>query len=415
MTSKHPHHKKKSSWLPSFGLLFVLLWGITLIHFIYDPTPVTTHQSSGITKERIAAALEEGLDKNEFPNEVTINLGDSTQTATVEYALNNSMQHKMEKMIRSYRPDYAAFVALDVLTGKILTLVSYQTAGEKLGNLSLSAIFPAASVFKIVTAAAALDQNKIQPETPIPFTGAYHTLYRRNVNQMETNRWSHWMTLKEAFAKSVNTVFAKIGVMLLDPTQMRTYANKFFFDTKIIADVPVESGEFNLPESDDWAVAEAASGYNRFSLMSPLQGALMAASVVNDGKVMEPYIVSTLKDPEGATIYEVEKKPFAVTMSPDAARALRSLMEETVTVGTSRQTFRTLLKKSPFNTMEIGGKTGSLMSKSPRGKCDWFVGYASHGPDRIAFAALTVNVDTWKVKSSYLARSFVEEYFTHEH
>ena len=175
------------------------------------------------------------------------------------------------------------------------------------------------------------------------------------------------MTLKEAFAKSVNTVFAKIGIYLLDPAQMKSYASKFFFDIKIPADIPIETGEFSMPpETDTWAVAEAASGYNRFSLMSPLQGALMAASVINDGKVMEPYLVNSLKDANGATVYEVEPKLFSSTMSPEASRELRSLMEETVTLGTSRQSFRTLLKKSRLNPWKLAEKPDPSPAVRPK-------------------------------------------------
>ena len=141
MTSQLAHQKKKSSWLPSFGLLFILLWGITLIHFVYDPTPSSPKAGSGITKEVIAASLESSMEKNEFPGEVNLHLKENTLTATVEYSLNNAMQQKMQKVIQSYRPDYAAFVALDVPTGKILTLLSYQNVGEKLGNLSCRQFF----------------------------------------------------------------------------------------------------------------------------------------------------------------------------------------------------------------------------------------------------------------------------------
>ena len=59
----------------------------------------------------------------------------------------------------------------------------------------------------------------------------------------------------------------------------------------------------------------------------------------------------------------------------------------------------------------MGGKTGSLTGLTPRGKNDWFVGYAAQDERRIAFAALTVNKERWRVKSAYLARKVIEVYF----
>jgi beta-lactamase class D len=59
----------------------------------------------------------------------------------------------------------------------------------------------------------------------------------------------------------------------------------------------------------------------------------------------------------------------------------------------------------------VGGKTGSLTGLDPEGKYDWFVGFASHGDQRIAVAALTIHRKLWRVKSSYLARKAIENYF----
>jgi hypothetical protein len=61
--------------------------------------------------------------------------------------------------------------------------------------------------------------------------------------------------------------------------------------------------------------------------------------------------------------------------------------------------------------VEVGGKTGSLTGLEPRGKYDWFVGYAQHGGQKIAISALTIHGKLWRVKSSYLARRAIEQYF----
>lgn len=376
------------------------------------PAPHTVGKLE-VTRERIASALEAPLDKNRFPETIDFVQPDKTLVkARAQYTIDSDMQEGIEKMLRSYQPDYAAFVAMDATTGRVLALASYTRNLSNLGNLTLKAAFPAASVFKIVTATAALDQNKLKPDSVIPFTGSNHTLYRRNVMSQPSNRWARQMTLREAFAKSVNTVFAKIGMYWLKPFQLEEYAHRYRFNQPILTDLPVQAGRIIVPRDDNWAMAEIASGYNRVALMSPLQGAMMAAAVANDGVMMQPYFVDQLNSENGVELYKSQPTQVGVTMSAGTAEELRNLMRETVKSGTSRKAFRDLVRRNKrFAEVDIGGKTGSLHGIYPDGKCDWFVGYGMADGRKIAVAALTVNEENWRVKSSYLARSMIERYF----
>ncbi|MBY0369500.1 penicillin-binding protein [bacterium] len=392
-------------------VLGVAAWCVMLFVFyrLLDRKPVEPSRlSKGVLAQSIGPAVASG----EFPAQIEVDLPPGHLRAKASYTLNPEHQHRIEKLLSSYRPDYAAFVALDATTGRVLVLSSYTHAKEsEPQNLALKASFPAASIFKIVTAAAAIDQGVMSADTIIPFNGANHTLYRRNVTDQKLNRWTRQITLRDAFARSVNTVFAKIGMYVLEPPQLKDYAERFQFNKRIPADMPVEAGQLQAPGEDPWGLAEMASGFNRMSSMSPLQGAMIAAAVVNDGVMMEPYVVEGLQSDSGEILYQANPSPTAITMKPETAEELRTMMNETVRSGTSRSAFRTLLRKKYIENLEIGGKTGSLRGQNPQGKCDWFVGYAKSADQRIAIAALTVNRDLWRVKASYLARVFLEEYF----
>jgi cell division protein FtsI/penicillin-binding protein 2 len=98
-------------------------------------------------------------------------------------------------------------------------------------------------------------------------------------------------------------------------------------------------------------------------------------------------------------------------MKPETAPVMRELMEETIFKGTSRKNFKKLLKDKKFRVLEMGGKTGSMTGTNPRGKTDWFVGYAYLDNQKLAIAAITVNKEKWRVKSTYLAQSLVKVYF----
>lgn len=379
--------------------------------FHWVVAPKTAKPAAGITKADIARSIEPSLKGNEFPDEIEILSGLRKTKVQPTYSLDLLSQHKMEKLLSQYRPDYGAFVAVDAKSGAILALVSFTREKKEIGNLVLKATFPAASVFKVVTAAAAIDQKKADPNTVVAYTGANHTLYKRNLMQKFNPRWARKVTLREAFARSINSVFGKVGLYILKPEELTEYAKRFQFNQAINADVPVQPGTFYLDAEDQYKVAEAASGFTRVAQMSPLQGALMAASIVNEGMMMEPYLVEALRTPQGETTYRAEIKALGQVMNAETARNLRELMRETVVRGTSQRSFRDLLRKKKAQQIEMGGKTGHLTGLSPKGNYDWFVGYATDGKKQIALAALTINEENWRVKASYLARQFIESYY----
>jgi cell division protein FtsI/penicillin-binding protein 2 len=278
--------------------------------------------------------------------------------------------------------------------------------------MTLKATFPAASIFKVVTATAAIDKAGVNPEHKIRYNGGAHTLYKKNVLSEKISRWTNVITLKDAFARSINTAFGRLSIENLHPEDLHEYANRFMFNQQIPADFPVDRGIAYIPTSKGFEMAEAASGYNKSNCMSPIQGAMIAASVANDGLMVVPYIVKTLKDESGNVLYQGETVNRGVTMSKESAHKLRELMGQTVIAGTSRRSFRPLIKDRKFKEIEMGGKTGHLTGDNPRGRVDWFVGYAFDDDRKIAVAAITVNKKFWTVKSGHLGQSMFRKYFS---
>ena len=99
-------------------------------------------------------------------------------------------------------------------------------------------------------------------------------------------------------------------------------------------------------------------------------------------------------------------------ISPQTAKDLRKLMQATTKIGSARKSFGGLHKYKVYRDMKIGGKTGSLTGYSPRGRHDWFVGYAEKDGKRVAYASLIINKEKWYVRSAYVARQFIYEYFS---
>ena len=366
------------------------------------------------TKNKIADILAaRGVDQKnslEYPVETEIEWEGRKEKIILQYSFDAALQGVMQKNLEQYAPDYGAFVAMDATTGRILSMLSYTGAhSEPMGNLAVRATFPSASVFKVVTAAAAIEERKFTAYTMIPYQGANHTLLKRQIFQTPAHRWLKQMSLREAFAKSVNPIFGKIGAFELGAEGLKNYADRFAFNRKIASDIPIQQGQA-LISDEKWSLAETGSGYTLLNRMSPLQGALIASAVVNNGIMMEPFGVQSVHSENGSTIYTAQPKMAWRAIDQKTSMEMRNLMRETVVGGTSRKSFRRFFK-GKYVDLDVGGKTGTLTGDSPAGKYDWFIGYAERGDQRIAFAALTIHKQFWKVKSAYLARLAVENYF----
>jgi len=374
---------------------------------------LSKHILPSIEKSEIAALLgthrfnSKELVNGDFP------VSDRGRQINLHLTLDKDLQERVENLYDRYDPAYAAFVAMDPETGKILAMVDHSSDGHE-GNLALQATFPAASVFKVVTSAAALGEGKIPPNTRFPVNGRYGTLYKSNLRNT-VNRWTRFISIEEAFAKSVNTVFAKIAMNRVGPTVMQKYADNFGFNQTVDFEMPMEMGSAVIPTDDEFGLAESGSGYTRRQTLNPIQGAMIAASVINGGSMPAPYIVESATDLDGNHLYEAEvnKKLFR-PLDKETSRSLAMIMEHTVTQGTARKEFRDYNHHPLLSKLFIGAKTGSLSGTAPAGKYDWFVGFAQSSANprqKIAFASMIVNRKYWKVKSAHIAREAIIQHF----
>jgi peptidoglycan glycosyltransferase len=366
-----------------------------------------------ITRKEVAQLLGNQRLSSEQVKKAALVASNGKENFQLKLSLNPELQEKIENLYRRYDPAYAVFVALDPDTGKILAMVDHSTDGHH-NNLALQSSYPAASIFKVVTSAAALGEGKIAPNSRFPVNGRYTTLYKSNLRDT-VNRWTRFISIEEAFAKSVNTVFGKIAMNRVGPAAMQRYADGFGFNQQVDFDMPIEFGSALVPTNDSFGLAESGSGYTRKQTLNPIQGALIAASVINGGKMPAPYLVESVQNEAGDVVFEAQQnKSLFRPLDRDTAKQLALIMEHTVTRGTARKEYRDYNHHPVLSKLFIGAKTGSLTGESPAGKYDWFVGFAqlsSNPKKKIAFASMIVNRKYWKVKASHIAREAVIQHF----
>lgn len=396
-------------------IVFIAPWAFA--GWLLNASGVSTSQAEtngrDETQNWIVNEVSSRIRGREFPKQIERQQDGQSESFQIEYTLNDQLQHEAERLLSAYKPDFGAIVVVEARTGKVRALASFERGQEFKENLALRGSFPAASIFKMVTASAALDRRGVDPESLIHFNGGSHTLYKRNAMSTTVNRWTREVTLREAFARSFNTAFGRLAIERLEPQDIVEYAYRYGFNREIQGDLVFDQGVTDIPTDKNFHLTEMASGFNRVTLMSPLQGALMAAVIANDGKMPKVQIMEKVTRVGSDSIVMTAKPEtdFDV-LTADGTDKMKILMEETIVSGTSRKSFKHLRRDRRFREVELGGKTGSLTGTNPRGKTDWFVGYAiGDNGEKLAIAAVTVHVHLWRVKSAILAQSVVRRHF----
>ncbi|MFH1349546.1 MAG: penicillin-binding transpeptidase domain-containing protein [Pseudomonadota bacterium] len=306
----------------------------------------------------------------------------------------------------------SAVVVLRPSDGQILAMADYDKGGAKRENLCLKANFPAASLFKIVSAAAAIQEKGFTPDRAVIYKGRKYTLYKSQLKEGKS-RYVTKTIFKRAFSGSINPVFGRIGIYDLGREVLNEYAVKFFFNHMIPFELPVSVSRIHVPE-DDFGLAEIASGFNKRTLLSPLHAALIAAAVANNGVMMEPKLVKMVSDGSGRVLYSARSGPIGNPIKEKTAEKLRVLMQETVKSGTCRKAFYSLRRKRSFREIELGAKTGTINDSSDQYKVDWLTAYAipPNGGEGICIAVLAIHEEKLGIRANDLARHIINFHFT---
>jgi cell division protein FtsI/penicillin-binding protein 2 len=305
---------------------------------------------------------------------------------------------------------YIGIAAMDPRDGRVLAMAGYDKANPD-GNPCLDSRFPAASIFKIITAAAAVETYDLDPGSILKFSGGKYTLYRSQLNP-RPSKYANQITLKDSFAQSVNPVFGTLGANLLGKDVIESFAAAFGFNREIDFELPLRPSRVDLT-GGAFALAEVASGYNRTTRMSPLHGAVMAAAVVNQGRWVEPTVIDWVLNDAGQTVYQSQAVYRDRAIDLETAKVLRQLMQATVQSGTAHKEFQKHHGDRILSRLEIGGKTGSMGDGAAEARYDWFVGYAreSNGSGQLAIAVVVAHEDYIGTRAAAYAAMAIKEYF----
>jgi peptidoglycan glycosyltransferase len=300
-----------------------------------------------------------------------------------------------------------AVVAIDPSTGAILAAVSspsydpstlsshdadsIQSAYKSLLadpnspmlDRALNQTYPPGSVFKVVVAAAAI-KNGTKPDTriaaPDSITLPQTTTTLANYDNERCGD-GKTDTLDHALTISCNTAFAQLG-MDLGVEAIRAEAAKFGIDAGDLT-VPLPVAKSSLgPIIDQASLAQSSIG-QRDVRITPLQAAMIAAAVSNNGVLMKPYLVQEEQAPNLSSLAVAKPEVLNTVMDSDQAALLKAMMVNVVNKGTGTA--------AKIPGVVVGGKTGTADNVPGAQPHAWFIGFAPSDNPKIAVAVVLEN------------------------
>ncbi|MFB7273422.1 penicillin-binding transpeptidase domain-containing protein [Streptomyces sp. NPDC056244] len=378
---------------------------------LYAPVTGYSSQAYGSTQiEGIYSDVLDGTDSR-LKNPIDALLGKQTAPGDVLTTIDPAVQ---EAGYRALGSKQGAAVAIDPVTGRVLAVVSTPSydptrisgttdgdawkeltgdPAKPMVNRALRQPLPPGSTFKLVVAAAALEDGLYgsvdEPtDSPDPYTLPTTTTVLRNENSSAPCENA---SIRTALAYSCNTVFGKMADDL-GQDKVRAMAERFGFDDTT-QDVPVRASESVYPSGMDRAQT-ALSGIGQFDVTAtPLQMAMVSAALANDGMLAAPHMVSKVVNASGDTLRSYPDGDTTRIVSSSTAEQLRSAMVTVVEDGTGTN--------ARVDGAEVGGKTGTAQHgvDNSRTPYAWFTSYAKDSATGKEVAVAVVVEDSGAARS----------------
>jgi penicillin-binding protein A len=311
--------------------------------------------------------------------------------------------------LRELKGKCGAVVALNPSTGAVLAMASSPAynpnlienhfaqaarSGGKCGafiNRATAGRYQPGSTFKVVTATAALNSGRFTPESRFDDPG-YCVEYGkqvRNAGNPEAPEAFGNVSLFQGLQHSINSVFCNVGKTLGAGTVL-SYAKRFGFydlppletpENERLASGLYNHGKLFYPSHPETQVdpGRLAFGQERLQV-TPLQMAMVAATVANHGVLMRPHVVQRVVAPGGKTIVRAKPHKLARVMSPQVASELNSMMQAVVTGGTG--------PKGAVPGIRVAGKTGTAETGRGNIYTAWFIAFAPADHPQVAIAVV---------------------------
>jgi len=349
--------------------------------------------------ERVAALFGGGT---RHGDDVTITV-DSKLCTRIVNAFETSANTKDKSgaaVVMNYRTgEVLALVSLPVFDPQNITDAVKEDASHPFWNRALQSTLAPGSTFKIITAASALENLSGITDYMFTCTGATQVLDQviHDYNNEQHGR----LSLEKAFTVSCNNAFAQCALMLGDSALRKTAEDFGFNDNFLFRDIVVENSVYPTTDRNDVEVAWSGAGQSQIGA-TPLHMCMVAAAVANDGLMMEPRLLLSVKSPAGTVRVRFSQKEYRQAVSADIAETLQTYMKKVVTSGTGTA--------ARVSGLTIAGKTGSAEASVDGEDVTnaWFVGYIADDSLPYACCVLVENGGSGGSVAAPIARTIFQ-------
>jgi cell division protein FtsI/penicillin-binding protein 2 len=276
---------------------------------------------------------------------------------TLDRVIQHIAQVELEKAFLKYKCQSASIIVMNPKTGEILAMANYPDYDpnrfksfprERWRNRCVDEVFEPGSTFKVVTAAAAIEEGVVSEDDQIFCeNGTYQARYGRIIKDHEKYGW---ISFREVFGFSSNIGFTKVGAKV-GAENLYRYAKRFGFGDPTGIDLSAEETGLIRPPKEWSGLSISSIPYGYEVSATPLQVLCAYAAVANGGIMMQPYLVKRLETPRGRVIKAFGPKKLRRCCSGRTARRLTELMKWVIKKGTGVAV--------DLPSYDIAGKTGT--------------------------------------------------------
>jgi len=309
------------------------------------------------------------------------------------------LQKHLEVFLQDRADPISSVIVVEVATGRVLAMAQgrHPEKWEAKEHSALYSNFPAASLFKTVVAAAAIEVAGVDPLDSQVLWGGCGNVNRSGVwlRDDEFGR-ANRLSLRSGYGRSCNGLFAKLGVNVLGLNTIATYANRLGWNEVTDADFVIPISPISIPDpktSSIHTVGRFAAGFGDVGA-SVAQQAWQMLALANGG-VSRPLILLQENLPKASA--SVGRR----VVEQQTAEILKSIMDASTNGGTASGAFR----KPKYRKLKelAGGKTGTLTGKKPFGVTSWFAGMMPMNNPQVVVVAVVVLDKLWHIKGPDLA------------
>jgi len=327
---------------------------------------------------------------------------------TLHYTIRGDLQKRVYDYLVANNVPFGVFVAIEPSSGRLLAMTAHSSVDKSWPSNAFFELYPMASLFKIITASAALENKRITPETVIQFRGR---AYSENPRYWEASPKgkNNSMDVTHAMGKSVNPVYGRIAGDIAGKSSVMETVRRFGFNQPLFAGSPLKTSMVQEPATAS-DLKLMGAGLDHDVKISPLHAAMMMAAIANKGLMMAPSLTDRVVDGKGEVKETTSPQELRRLFSQETAASLTRMLSTTVTSGTSRKAFHDRRGRPRLN-IDIAAKTGSINGSDPKGHYSWFAAFAPMQEPRIALVALVINQGKWKIKAPQVGQLALEEFF----